>query len=118
MITIPNVRSPEDSTGIVKRGPYFYASFSQDLEKKSRLIGTVGVTKPKEVRANRDSFYAGLVKEGATVAVRGTYKAHDPDRYLRHRKPWAVVIKAKVIAECDTKREAIEARDAYLGMNA
>ena len=61
-----------------------------------------------------------LRKQGAVVATRKDRKAKaaaNPDKYIRRREPYVVVIAGKVVAECPTRKAAREARDKHLGIS-
>lgn len=121
VITIPATLLP--TSGLVVSGNSVYAGFTVDGRRRRKKLGPVTWSETLLAKA-RDSFYAGLIADGATVATRpkvtkATRKqraATDPDKYLRHRQPWVVVIAGKIIAECGSKAEAKAARDLYLGL--
>jgi hypothetical protein len=118
VIVIP--ATPLPTSGIVHVKGIAYVWWYQDGNRKRASIGAKD-TEQHILTAKRDSFYALLKRQGATVATRGprtpdrkAKAAADPNRYIQQRKPFVVVIGGKVIAECDTEEEARKARDKHL----
>lgn len=122
VITIPPILKP--TSGLVAVGTTVYATYKVDGRQKRRRVGSI-TDKHVLVAAIRDAFYEELLADGATVstrrpvteAVRKQRAAANPDKYITYRHPWVVVIAGKVIAECETKREAKKARDRHLGLS-
>lgn len=125
-ITIPATPNP-DSGMLTVRG-IVYVWYYENGKRRRGSLGSTS-TPLHELMAKRDSFYALLKRQGATVAAtpgrrkatkkaRATSAAADPDLYIRQRMPWVVTIGGKVIAECKTKAEAKAARDSHLGVRA
>lgn len=123
MITIPKVENPKVSnTGIViGSGGYAYAEYRDGTKNRRKKIGNEPKSEKDRnaLRALRNQFYEMLLEQGATVATRTNRAAKaeaDPDRYIQHRRPWVVRIDSKIIAECRTKKEALAARNKFLGL--
>jgi len=119
-ITIP--ATPNPRSGIVVVKGIAYAAYYVDGKRRRKAIAATPCF-DEILTKRRDTFYATLKRQGATVAVRKpkppnrAAKAEaNPDRYIRRREPWVVTIGGKVIAEVGSKKEAKEARDRYLGI--
>ncbi len=123
MITIPNVKNKNSNTGIViGSGGHAYAEYTEGTRKRRRKIGMAPAKKSDwlQLRINRDRVYLELWGQGAKVATRAVDPKEsavgNPDRYIQKRKPFVVRIKNKIIAECDTRKEARAARNKHLGI--
>lgn len=118
MTIIPNIRNPNDNTGLARHRGHWVACYTQDGVRKQHKLCPVGQP-DKVAREVRDVFYKDLTLGGATVATRSDRKrkiATNPMQYIRRREPWVVTIAGQVIAEVGTLKEAKAARDKAVGV--
>lgn len=117
---IPHVKNPGDNTGLARHRGNWVACYTQDGVRKQHKLCQTTLGAPV-ARKLRDTFYATLLTNGATVATRANRKAKaaaNPMQYIRRREPYVVTIAGRVIAEVGTLKEAKAARDRAVGVKS
>lgn len=108
-IVIPNVKHPTHNTGMSYRNGAWQVGWRVNGKIKTKSSGTKDEI---EARRFRDRLFASLVENGATVATRK--KTYVKPVTIHKCKPFAVVHKGLVVAECDTIQQAEAAKKEYL----
>ena len=120
MTIIPKIKSPTSGLKLTRSG--WAAEYTTGGKRRYKSLAT---RNKKDAIATRDAFYAALVAGGAVtagdpclVAARqGRTRPTDSKRYIHKLKaPYRVTIYGRTIGHYATRKAAVAARNAHLGL--